>query len=118
MQRVDNHYPIGVQVCAFDIVVFDELRHHISQVELVHFSREFVKYRLVIVQSNHIAIVDVLGNRDCQPIDVAAQDSDVLRPMDWKQGDDRVWIYLIVEGVPARGGSRGQFGSLVFKCGT
>lgn len=112
MQRVDNDYSVRVYLGSANVVGIDQCGHDVGQVDSLNFGCQFVKHRLIVVQGDNAAVIDVFGDGDRKAIDVPTQDSDVLRTMDWQQGDDRVRIDLIVERVPACGRSCGQCSSL------
>ena len=86
--------------------------NHVGKVNSLHFHVEFIKDLLVAIQRDHVAVINILGDRDREAVDVATQNRDVLRPVNGQQRDNGVRIDMVVERVPACSGSCGQFGSL------
>ena len=66
---------------------------------------QFIQNCLIVVECDYTAVVHILGYRDGQSINAAAQDGNMLGSMYRQQRDDRMGIDLIVKRVPTGGGS-------------
>ena len=112
MQRINYDDPVRVDFCPSQVIHINTGENHVGKVNSLHFHVEFIKDLLVAIQRDHVAVINILGDRDREAVDVATQNRDVLRPVNGQQRDNGVRIDMVVERVPACGGSCGQFGSL------